>query len=111
VDPATVSAAIAAAIAAAATGGLKEVGKKAVSDGYEALKKAIKTKLGQDNKVSKAIAELEGNPESKGRQMVLAETMEEEAADQEPALIDAAKPLIQALAETAAGPAKILHRC
>jgi hypothetical protein len=48
------------------------------------VKKAIKTKLGQENKVSKAIAEFEANPESKGRLMVLDETMQQEAVDQDP---------------------------
>lgn len=102
-DPATVATAIMSAIATTAADSLKEVGKKAVLDSYEALKKAIKTKFGRDNKVSKAIAELEDNPESKGRQMVLAETLEEETADQDPALIHIVKQLIQALAETTAG--------
>jgi hypothetical protein len=40
VEPVTIAAAISAAIAATAADGLKEVGKKAVLDSYEAVKKA-----------------------------------------------------------------------
>jgi formylglycine-generating enzyme required for sulfatase activity len=102
-DPATVSSAIAAAIAATAAGSLKEVGKKAVLDSYEALKNAIKSKFGQHSKSAKAIHTLEDHPELEGLQPMLAENLklEKVSADSEIAAIT--RQMIQALTETAAG--------
>ena len=102
-DPATVSTAIMAAIATAAAGGLKEVGKKAVSDSYEALKKAIKSRFGRDSKSAKAIQALEDHPELEGLQPMLAENLKSEKVDQDTEIVGIARQLIQALNETVAG--------
>jgi tRNA U54 and U55 pseudouridine synthase Pus10 len=80
-DPATVSTAIMGAIATAAVGGLKEVGKKAVSDSYETLKTAIKSKFGRDSKSAKAIQALEDHPDLEVLQPMLAENLKSEKVD------------------------------
>jgi hypothetical protein len=94
---------ITTAIVAVVTAGVTDIGKKAFADVYQGLKGLIKSKFGQDNKISKAIADLEDNPELKGRQLVLAENMAMEKADQDPELINIAKQLVQALNKTEAG--------
>lgn len=94
---------ITTAIVAAVTAGVTETGKKAFSDAYQGLKDLIKSKLGRDSKVPEAINELEDNSESKGLQMVLAEAMALEKADEDPELIDIAKQLVVALSETEEG--------
>ena len=100
-DPITT--AIIAGVTASVTGDITAVGKKAIVDAYESIKKAVKSKFGKDSKLSKAITELEENPKSKGQQMLLAETMAMEKADQDPKLISIAEQLVQALNETEAG--------
>jgi hypothetical protein len=70
-DP--ITAAIIAAVLAGAAEGLTEVSKNAIVDTYNALKAAIQKKLGKENNVTKAITELEGEKNSKGRQIVLEE--------------------------------------
>lgn len=100
-DPITT--AIIAGVAASVTGDVTAAGKKAVVDAYDAIKKAVKSKFGKDSKLSKAITELEENPESKRQQMLLAETMAMEKADQDLKLISIAEQLVLALNETEAG--------
>jgi hypothetical protein len=94
---------ITTAIVAAVSAGITDIGKKAFGDAYQGLKSLIKSKFGPDNKVSTAIAELEKNPESKGRQITLTETMAQEKADQDHELINIAEQLVQALKETDQG--------
>ncbi len=94
---------ITTAIVAAVSAGVTDVGKKAFTDVYQSLKDLIKSKFGEDNKVSKAIADLEDNRKSKGQQMVLAENMALEKADQDSELIKLSKQLFQALKETESG--------
>lgn len=94
---------ITTAIVAAVTAGITDIGKKAFGDTYQGLNDLIKSKSGQDNKVSKAIAELEDNPESKGRQTILAESIVQEKADRNLELIHLARQLVRALEETEQG--------
>jgi hypothetical protein len=94
---------ITTAIVAAVTAGIADIGKKAFGDTYQGLKDPIKSKFGQDNKISKAIAELENNPESKGRQTILAEPVVQEKADRDPELIHLARQLVRTLEETEQG--------
>jgi hypothetical protein len=91
---------ITTAIAAAVTAGITDIGQKAFGDTCQGLKDPIKSKFGQDNK---AIAELEDNPESKGRQTMLAESIVQEKADRDPELIHLARQLARALEETERG--------
>lgn len=94
---------ITTAIVAAVTAGVKETGKKAISDAYQGLKRLIQSKFGKDNNISKAIDELEDTPDSEGRKMVLAENMGLEKADKDSDLIKIAQQLVQALKETEQG--------
>jgi hypothetical protein len=71
VDP--VTAAIVAALAVGVAGGAGKVGEKILVDAYEALKKAIKHKLGADSTVAKAVESLEAKPDSTARRQVLNE--------------------------------------
>jgi len=94
---------ITTAIVAAVTTGITDIGKKAFGDTYQGLKGPIKSKFGQDNKVSRAIAELEDNPESKERQTIRAESIVQEKADRDSELIHLARQLVRALEETEQG--------
>lgn len=94
---------ITTAIVAAVTAGITDIGNKAFGDTYQGLNDLIKSKFGQDNKVSKAIAELEDDPESNGRQTILAESIVQKKADRDPELIHLAQQLVQALEETGQG--------
>lgn len=87
------------ALIAAVSSGLKAVADEAVLDVYKSIKSAIKKKLG----ISKAIAELEANPNSKERQQALAENLAAKDADKDPEILRLANKLIQALQETEAG--------
>jgi hypothetical protein len=94
---------ISAAIIAAVTDGVKDVGKEAVLDAYNGLKNWIVKKAGKDAKVATAIAEVEQSPDSKARQMVLAEEMGMAKIAEESDLLSLANKLIEALKETDAG--------
>lgn len=100
-DP--VSSAIIAAVTAGASGGVTSVGKEAIVDAYKGLKNWIIKKVGKDSKVTTAIAEVEQSPDSKARQMVLAEEMGIAKIADESELLTLANQLIGALKETAAG--------
>lgn len=59
-DP--ITQAIITAVTAGATAGLTDAAKKAISDGYQALKAKIAQVLGSDNKVTDAITDVEQEP-------------------------------------------------
>jgi hypothetical protein len=94
---------ITTAIITAVSAGITDIGKKAFYDAYQGLKGLIKSRYGQDNKILKAIADLEENPASKGRRMILAEIMVQEKADQDSELMSFARQLIQEFKETEQG--------
>lgn len=94
---------ITTAVVAAISAGLTDVGKQAVVDAYNGLKKIIISKFGKDNQVSKAIAEVEKNPESKGQQLVLSEQIASTKADQDAEVVKIAQQLIEALKSTEDG--------
>ncbi|MCP4744573.1 MAG: hypothetical protein GY874_00290 [Desulfobacteraceae bacterium] len=94
---------ISAALIATVSAGLKDVGAKACGKIYQSIKDLIKKKLGEDNRVTESIHDLEKNPESKGRQMVLAENMTNEKVNNDPEIIKAAKELAQELKKTSQG--------
>ncbi len=100
---------ITTAIVAAVTAGVTDIGKNAFTDVYKGLKGLIKSKFGKNNKVSKAIADLEDNRESKGRQMVLAENMAMEKIDQDSDLISAAEQLMEILKQQPGGEQHIMN--
>ncbi len=99
----TISTAIVAAVTAGATAGVTAVGKQTIVDGYSALKKAIKDKFGKDSKSVQAIKELEGDPDSKARQGVLAEKIEDEKVYEDRSVIKIAQQLILMLDKSESG--------
>ena len=94
---------ITTAIVAAVTAGITDIVQKAFGETYQGLKDRIKSKFGQGNKVSRAIAEIEDNPESKRRHTILAESIDQEKADRDSELIHLARQLVRALEETEQG--------
>lgn len=92
-----------AAVSAGVTQGVTAAGKKAVVDAYNGLKKIISSKFGKESQVSKAIAELEKEPDSKGRQTILLEQVTATKVDQDPEILEIAHELNEALMSTEAG--------
>ena len=86
-------------IAAVASG----VAEGLVGEAYQALKSALKRKQGADSDVVEAVESLEKKPESKARQAVVAEEVEEADLAQDPDLVKLAQELLEALKETEAG--------
>jgi len=91
-DPITM--AIVAAVTAGVTSGATEVGKQAIVDAYHALKGLLQQKFGGESKVVKAVEEVEGTPDSKGRQQTLQEELAKAHADQYSELVQAAQTLL-----------------
>ena len=100
-DPITT--ALVAAVSAGLTSGVTAAGKQAVVDAYNGLKRIISSKFGRDSQVSKAIAELEEEPDSKGRQTILSEQVAATKADQDSEILEITQELIKALKSTEAG--------
>ena len=100
-DPITT--AIVAAVSAGVTSGVTAVGKEAILDAYKGIKNAIKSRLGKDNNISKTITDLEADPESKGRQLLLAEQIETADANQDSEILEIAQKLTEALQSTETG--------
>lgn len=91
-DP--ITAAIVAALAASAIGGLTEIGKNAIVDSYTSLKSLLQKKFGSQSEVAKSVAGLEANPDSQSRKGVLQEEVKNAKADQDPELVQAAQALL-----------------
>ena len=100
-DP--ISTAIIAAGSAGITSGMTAIGKEAILDAYKGIKNAIKSRFGKDNNISKTITDLEANPESKGRQLLLAEHIATAEANQDPHILKIAQKLTEALQSTETG--------
>ena len=77
-----------------------EVGKLAIKDAYEALKNAIRKKLGNDSNVAKAVSELEQEHDFKPNQQALAGRIEQVQATTDEELLDLARGLAWALGQT-----------
>jgi hypothetical protein len=97
-DPITI--AIIAAVSAGVTSG---AAKEATIDAYKAIKNAVRSKFGKESKVSKAIAALEEDPDSKGQQLILSEQMAAVGVTKDPDLVFIAERLVKALCETEEG--------
>jgi len=100
-DP--ISTAIIAAVSAGVASGMTAVGKEAILDAYKGIKSAIKAKFGKDNNISKTITDLEADPKSKGRQLLLAEHIATVEANQDPDILKVAQKLTEALQSTETG--------
>lgn len=92
-DPITL--AIVGAITAGVVGGVTDVGKQAIVDAYQGLKALLKQKFGADSKVVKAVDDVEGTPNSKGRREVLQEEVANAHADQNADILQAAQALLK----------------
>lgn len=106
-DP--ISTTIIAAVAAGATSGATDVAKKGIVDAYQAIKKVIQSKFGAENTVSRAITDLESDPESKGRQMVLTEQVVKAKADQDTDIVRVAEDLMEKIKQMSGGEQHIMN--
>ena len=101
-DP--VTAGIVAAVAAGAAKAATEV----VPDLYKGLKALLKSKFGEQNALSKAVDEVEADPESAGQKIVLEEKVKKAGADKDADIVAAAKKLLEQL-EAQPGGARIVQ--
>jgi hypothetical protein len=85
---------ILAALAAGALDGAKDATKKAVADGYAALREAIVKKYKHHGEVAKALEKLEQKPQSKGHAQVLEEELNSCGASTDQALVQQAAQLM-----------------
>lgn len=92
-EPITATAII-AALAAGTIGGATELGKKAIVDGYEALKSLLKNKFGDQSRVAKSVAFLETMPDSDASKALVKEAVADAKADQDPDIHKAAQALL-----------------
>lgn len=81
----------------AIAGALGNLGSAAVLGAYQAVKALIQRKFGTDNKMTKAIEELEQEPDSPGRKMLLQEAAAKAGADKDEEIIKAAQALLDAV--------------
>jgi hypothetical protein len=98
-----VSAAILAAAAAGLAQGASDTVAAAVADAYNALKRLIRERFGARSRVATAVDDLEEQPASQGRQVVVQEELESSGAARDTDIIDAAKAVLDALAAHPAG--------
>ena len=77
--------------------------KDAINDSYNALKSALKEKFGSDSKIFKSVEELENQPDSKGRQIVLQEEIENAKANDDATITQLAEALLHQLQEQPKG--------
>ena len=99
-DP--ITGAIVAALAVGVASGATEVGKKVIVDAYKALKAAIEKKYGDDDKITKAVTDLESEPDFKPNQDSLAGRVEQAKAADDPQLQQLAQALLDALKDISA---------
>lgn len=81
----------------AIAGALGNLGSAAVLGAYQAVKAQVERKFGAGNKMTKAIEELEQEPDSPGRKMLLQEAAKKASADKDEEIIKAAQALLEAV--------------
>ena len=81
----------------AIAGALGNLGSAAVLGAYQAVKTLVQRKFGADHKMTKAIEELEQEPDSDGRKLVLQEAAKKAGADKDEEIIKAAQALLDAV--------------
>ena len=94
-DPITT--AIIAALSAGVAKSAGKLGEKVIVEAYEALKAAIRNKLGIDSDAAKAVNALEAKPESDDRKGTLSEELTAAKADQDSDILAAAQSLLDKL--------------
>jgi Tfp pilus assembly protein PilN len=100
-DPVTL--AIINGIMCGAAGGLVTVAVPAVIKATSEFKALLLRKFGKDSALLKSVQELEQNPDSKVRKLVVAEEVEKSKAHQDEELLAAAGKLLELLEESAVG--------
>lgn len=88
---------VTAAIVAAVAAGAAKVATEVVPDLYKGLKALLKSKFGEQSAVSKAVDEVEADPESAGQQIVLEEKVRKAGADKDADIVAAAEKLLEQL--------------
>jgi len=91
---------ILAAFAAGALDGAKDATKKAVADGYSALRDAIVKKYKHHADITEALEKLEQKPQSKGYAQVLEEALSNSGAFTDQALVQQAAQLMTLIQST-----------
>ncbi len=91
-DP--ITAAIIAALAAGAVGGLTEVSKGTLTDAYGRLKELLHKRFGTQSAVVQAVVDLEARPDSDGRRITLQEELAATNAGQDQELLAAAQQVL-----------------
>lgn len=94
---------ITTAIVAALPAVTSDLVKSSVKDAYDGLKAVIRRKWGHDGALSKAVADLEANPKSKGQALVLEEKVAEVKAVEDPDAMQALAKLVTELKEAKIG--------
>ena len=102
-DP--ITSAIVVALPALAT----DMVSSAVKDAYAGLKSLIAHKFGATSGVAKSVEDLEANPKSQGRAMVLSEHIEEAKAPSDTEIMAAVSKLVEALAKDKAAGQSSVH--
>lgn len=92
-DPITT--AMTAALVAAASAGVTDLGRKAVLDAYEGLKRLVKARLGHRPDVTEALAKLEEAPDSPSRARALSAAVVASGAADDAELVNAARTLLE----------------
>lgn len=94
---------IAAAVALGAAESLKDVAAAAVKDSYNALKKLIQSRYGNNEDVTDAVEYVAKKPEAAPRRQVLENALQEAGADKDQELVQLAQQLLAALKEQPGG--------
>jgi hypothetical protein len=79
------------------------VAKDIITDGYQALKAALKKKFGSESDLVDAIEKLEKKPDSEGRKSTLQEEIENAKVNDDPEIVKLAQDLLNQLKEQPGG--------
>jgi hypothetical protein len=79
------------------------VAKDIITDGYQALKAALKKKFGSESDLVDAIEKLEKKPDSEGRKSTLQEEIENAKVNDDPEIVKLARDLLNQLKEQPGG--------
>ncbi len=100
-DP--VTAAILAALGSGALKAAGKVGEDAVSAAYAGLKALLRRRFGDDHQVVSTVEDAEAHPDSKARQAMVEEVLQENRAADDAELVAAAQALLAAVRELPGG--------
>ncbi len=100
---------ITTAVVAALPGLAANVVSSAVKDAYAGLKSLIVRKFGATSAVAKSVEDLEANPNSQGRAMVLSEQVGEAKATSDADIMAAVSKLVEVLAKERATGTSNVH--